>query len=164
MATFGELLQELRKDHRLSQKQLADVIAVTTGTVSNYENNQHLPDIEKLIMLADYFGVTTDYLLGRSISRLPPDIFEEQLVPGKSMSSILNYLIQKDRLSSLKSIWPKLDTRSQNLLEAKYILGKLDSDIAKELDIKEASVRMALSRARKKAYELIKRDAGIDTY
>ncbi len=82
MATFGELLQELRKDHRLSQKQLADVIAVTTGTVSNYENNQHLPDIEKLIMLADYFGVTTDYLLGRSISRLPPDIFEEQLVPG----------------------------------------------------------------------------------
>ncbi len=78
------------KDHRLSQKQLADVIAVTTGTVSNYENNQHLPDIEKLIMLADYFGVTTDYLLGRSISRLPPDIFEEQLVPGKSMSSILN--------------------------------------------------------------------------
>ncbi len=80
MATFGELLQELRKDHRLSQKQLADVIAVTTGTVSNYENNQHLPDIEKLIMLADYFGVTTDYLLGRSISRLPPDIFEEQLV------------------------------------------------------------------------------------
>lgn len=48
MATFGELLQELRKDHRLSQKQLADVIAVTTGTVSNYENNQHLPDIEKL--------------------------------------------------------------------------------------------------------------------
>lgn len=122
MATFGELLQELRKDHRLSQKQLADVIAVTTGTVSNYENNQHLPDIEKLIMLADY------------------------------------------RLSSLKSIWPKLDTRSQNLLEAKYILGKLDSDIAKELDIKEASVRMALSRARKKAYELIKRDAGIDTY
>ena len=88
MATFGELLQELRKDHRLSQKQLVDVIAVTTGTVSNYENNQHLPDIEKLIMLADYFGVTTDYLLGRSISRLPPDIFEEQLVPGKSMSSI----------------------------------------------------------------------------
>ena len=52
MATFGELLQELRKDHRLSQKQLADVIPVTTGTVSNYENNQHLPDIEK----AHYVG------------------------------------------------------------------------------------------------------------
>lgn len=32
MATFGELLQELRKDHRLSQKQLADVIAVASST------------------------------------------------------------------------------------------------------------------------------------
>ena len=81
-----------------------------------------------------------------------------------SMTYLDDYLIQKDRLSSLKSIWPKLDNRSQNLLEAKYILGKLDSDIAKELDIKEASVRMALSRARKKAYELIKREVGIDTY
>ena len=54
--------------------------------------------------------------------------------------------------------------QKSKFIEAKYILGKLDSDIAKELDIKEASVRMALSRARKKAYELIKRDAGIDTY
>lgn len=90
MATFGELLQELRKDKRLSQKQLADVIAVTTGTISNYENDQHLPDIEKLIMLANYFDVTTDYLLGRSISRLSPDIFEEHLVPGRTLSSVLD--------------------------------------------------------------------------
>ena len=42
--------------------------------------------------------------------------------------------------------------------------GKSTVAIAKELDIKEASVRMALSRARKKAYELIKREVGIDTY
>lgn len=111
MATFGELLQELRKDHRLSQKQLADVIAVTTGTVLNYENNQHLPDIEKLIMLADYFGVTTDYLLGRSISRLPPDIFEEQLVPGKSMSSILNDFrkLSPDRKNTILSLMKDME-------------------------------------------------------
>lgn len=111
MATFGELLQELRKDHRLSQKQLADVIAVTTGTVSNYENNQHLPDIEKLIMLADYFGVTTDYLLGRSISRLPPDIFEEQLVPGKTMSSILNDFrkLSPDRKNTILSLMKDME-------------------------------------------------------
>ena len=90
MATFGELLEELRKDHRLSQKQLADVIAVTTGTVSNYENNQHLPDIEKLIMLADYFGVTTDYLLGRSISRLQSSmIFGNSPLIGKTQFYLL---------------------------------------------------------------------------
>lgn len=90
MATFGELLQELRKDIRLSQKQLADVLAVTTGTISNYENDQHLPDIEKLMILANYFDVTTDYLLGRSASRLSPDVFEEHLVPGRTVSSVLD--------------------------------------------------------------------------
>lgn len=109
----------------------------------------------------------TAYNMCRSYSAHITEDLDEYatILPDETQPSHLDdYLIQKDRLSSLKSIWPKLDTRSQNLLEAKYILGKLDSDIAKELDIKEASVRMALSRARKKAYELIKRDAGIDTY
>lgn len=120
--------------------------------------------------LVNYLIVTcrnTAYNMCRSYSAHITEDLDEYatILPDKTQPSHLDdYLIQKDRLSSLKSIWPKLDTRSQNLLEAKYILGKLDSDIAKELDIKEASVRMALSRARKKAYELIKRDAGIDTY
>lgn len=63
MATFGEILHELRRDKRLSQKQLAQILYVTTGTVSNYENDHHLPDVDKLILLADYFGVTTDFCL-----------------------------------------------------------------------------------------------------
>lgn len=118
--------------------------------------------------LVNYLIVTcrnTAYNMCRSYSAHITEDLDEYatILPDETQPSHLDdYLIQKDRLSSLKSIWPKLDTRSQNLLEAKYILGKLDSDIAKELDIKEASVRMALSRARKKAYELIKRDAGID--
>ena len=121
-------------------------------------------------LIVNYLIVTcrnTAYNMCRSYSAHITEDLDEYatILPDETQPSHLDdYLIQKDRLSSLKSIWPKLDTRSQNLLEAKYILGKLDSDIAKELDIKEASVRMALSRARKKAYELIKRDAGIDTY
>lgn len=89
MATFGEILHELRRDKRLSQKQLAQILYVTTGTVSNYENDHHLPDVDKLILLADYFGVTTDYLLGRTSSNLSPDVFEENIVPGKTLGSFL---------------------------------------------------------------------------
>ena len=120
--------------------------------------------------LVNYLIVTcrnTAYNMCRSYSAHITEDLDEYatILPDETQPSHLDdYLIQEDRLSSLKSIWPKLDTRSQNLLDAKYILGKLDSDIAKELDIKEASVRMALSRARKKAYELIKREVGIDTY
>ena len=89
MASFGELLRELRDDHKMTQKELAEKICVTIGTISNYENDQHLLDIEKLIMLADYFDVTTDYLLGRAASPCSPDIFQQILAPGVTVASFL---------------------------------------------------------------------------
>ena len=55
MAQFGELLAELRQDRRLTQKELAQIIFVTDGTISNYENGVHPPDVDKLISLADFF-------------------------------------------------------------------------------------------------------------
>ena len=94
MASFGELLKELREDKKISQKELAKKIYVTVGTISNYENNQHYPDIEKLIMLADYFNVSTDYLLGRSISPYSPDIFQKQIMPDVSFASIIDDLLK----------------------------------------------------------------------
>lgn len=65
MAVFGELMAELRQDRGLTQKELGKVLSVSTGTISNYENGVHYPDLEKLVQLADYFQVSTDYLLGR---------------------------------------------------------------------------------------------------
>ncbi len=90
MASFGELLRELREDKRITQKELAQKICVTVGTISNYENDQHLPDIEKLIMLADFFNVSTDYLLGRSISQYSPDIFKKEIAAGKTYASFIS--------------------------------------------------------------------------
>ena len=49
VATFGELLAELRQDKGLTQKQLGRVLSVSTGTISNYENGVHYPDLEKLV-------------------------------------------------------------------------------------------------------------------
>ena len=89
MASFGELLRELRDDRKLTQKGLAEKICVTVGTISNYENDQHLPDIEKLIMLADLFDVTTDYLLGRAASPCSPDVFQQRLTPEVTVASFL---------------------------------------------------------------------------
>lgn len=60
-----------------------------------------------------------------------------------------------ERIASLIEIWPELDQRSRYLLEARYILEKSHVEIAEDLGLKTASVRMALTRARKKAYSLI---------
>ena len=76
MATFGELLAELRQDKGLTQKQLGRVLSVSTGTISNYENGVHYPDLEKLVALADYFQVSTDYLLARENSTRTVHIWE----------------------------------------------------------------------------------------
>ena len=93
MATFGNILEELRKDRKMTQKELSEVIYVTTGTISNYENDRYLPDIEKLIMLADYFNVTIDYLLGRASYNLNPDTFEKPIDTTTTIGSFLKDFI-----------------------------------------------------------------------
>lgn len=48
-----------------NQVQLAEQLSVTKQSVSNWENDNILPSVEMLVKLAELFGVTTDYLLGR---------------------------------------------------------------------------------------------------
>ena len=93
MATFGNILEELRKDRKMTQKELSEVIYVTTGTISNYENDRYLPDIEKLIMLADYFNVAIDYLLGRASYNLNPDTCEKPKDTTTTIGSFLKDFI-----------------------------------------------------------------------
>ncbi len=93
MAAFCDILTELRKSLRLSQKDLADLLHVSTSTISNYETNRNAPDIENLLWLADYFGVTTDYLLGRSSINLPASELEQIYANGQTVGDVLNLLL-----------------------------------------------------------------------
>lgn len=61
--TFGERLQLLRKEKYISQEQFAEVMNVSRQAVSKWELNQSYPEIDKLIELSNYFGVTLDYLI-----------------------------------------------------------------------------------------------------
>ena len=83
MAHLGELLAELRQDRGLTQDQLAEIISVSPGTISNYEDGRHLPDLDKLKMIADYFHVTTDYLLGRTSPASQSTFFKRGSPMGK---------------------------------------------------------------------------------
>lgn len=56
-------IQALRKTSGLSQEELADRIGVSRQAVSKWESEQSLPDLEKIILLSEFFGTTTDYLL-----------------------------------------------------------------------------------------------------
>ena len=78
-----------------------------------------------------------------------------QSEPNEERRQMEEYMISKDEIDELVRRWPKLDDRSKMLLEGKYILGKSDEVLAEELSIKPASVRMALTRARQCAYQLL---------
>lgn len=60
---IGKRLSDLRKRKRINQDELAKAFSVTRATISNYETGQRSPDYETLAKLADYYGVTCDYLI-----------------------------------------------------------------------------------------------------
>lgn len=64
-------LKNLRIEKGLSLKELGYTIGVAESTISLYENNKRQPDFETLIRIADFFGVTIDYLLGRTDEPTP---------------------------------------------------------------------------------------------
>ena len=58
-------IRDLREDHDLTQKQLAKILNCSQQVYSNYELGQRDIPTAILIKLADYYNVTTDYILGR---------------------------------------------------------------------------------------------------
>lgn len=63
--TKMHILRQLRKDAKRTQQQMADVLGITQQAYAAYENDKSSPPKDVLEKIADFFGVTTDYLLGR---------------------------------------------------------------------------------------------------
>lgn len=74
---LGKRLKTMREERQLTQKDLATILGMTPKAISFYELGERQPSNELLLKLAKYFGVTTDYLLGREreeprkVNRIP---------------------------------------------------------------------------------------------
>ena len=62
---IGQRIRDLRKQKKMSQSELAKIIGVTQTTITAWETGKAEPASSAVANLADYFNVTTDYLLGR---------------------------------------------------------------------------------------------------
>lgn len=89
----GEILAKLRKERNLGQKELAAFLSLSTGTISNYENGVHSPDLNTLCKLAEYFGVTTDYLLNRTNYRYDPKKMSQRLSRDYTLSDVVDVVL-----------------------------------------------------------------------
>ncbi len=77
MLNIGEQIIQLRKQHNLSQEELAKKAKVSRTIIGNYERNANTPSIEVLIKLARVFNVSLDFLVGEGqISALDKDVLK----------------------------------------------------------------------------------------
>ena len=68
---FNNTFKELRLQRAMSQKQLARELNCSQSTVGYWETGERIPSFDKLQSIANYFGVTVDFLLGREEERDP---------------------------------------------------------------------------------------------
>lgn len=66
MAEFKDRLRGLRSERRMTQPELAKAISVAKSTISHWENGDSYPPLSTAMELSELFGVTLDYLAGRS--------------------------------------------------------------------------------------------------
>lgn len=66
MSKLPEILKRLRTQKQVYLKEIAPLLNVSIGTVSNYEKGIHTPGPDTLMQLADFYGVSVDYLIGHT--------------------------------------------------------------------------------------------------
>lgn len=66
--TFGKLLKKLRMEKSLNQLDTAKLLGIAQSTYANYEIDNREPDFNTLLNIANFFNVSTDYLLGRELN------------------------------------------------------------------------------------------------
>lgn len=93
MSELGERLAELRMDKQERQKEIADLLNVSAGSISNYETGVHLPTVDALSTLAEHFGVTMDYLAGRTKCRTSIEVLNQQFTKQMTCGEFLERLM-----------------------------------------------------------------------
>ncbi len=94
---FGKVLTSLRMERGVYQKELADHLRLSIGTISNYEQGIHSPDFNTLCKIADYYDVSVDYLLGRTALRNDPSCLKSPLTEQYTVAEFVDTALQLDK-------------------------------------------------------------------
>lgn len=136
-------LKLLRENIGCNQKEMAKLLGLTHQSYNHYENGKREPDNETLKMIADYFNVSIDYLLGRELAPLIVDKGIKIPILGsisagvsiKSIKDILGYEeIPEELAMTGEFFFLKIagDSMSPTLLENDLLLLKKTSEIENE--------------------------------
>jgi len=107
----GKRLKRLRNEKKLTQSELGKIINVSKVSISGYESGDRTPDTDNLRRLADYFEVTSDYLLGREDKRI------------ESMNAELEKLLKDPQTNLMFNGWREMseEERKEAIRMINYI-------------------------------------------
>ena len=94
--SLGSQMKLLRDERNMLQKELAVMLNVSCGTVSNYENDVHFPDENTICRIADIFDVSVDFLLGRTMLRCRLDILNAPIDQDYPLSKLIDKIVSMD--------------------------------------------------------------------
>lgn len=96
---FSKRLKLLLEFTNTQQKELANVLNISTSRISNYINDKRQPDIDIIVDIAKYFNVSTDFLLGVSFKNILQDnILEENIIKSKDYLKFNEFIVQNKYL------------------------------------------------------------------
>ena len=109
---FSEKLYELRKKDGLSQKELAKRLGISQASINYWEKGQRTPSIDMVSMIADYFGVSLNYLSGLDEDKIA------QKVSSWGIDAIMAHSKEeKDILKNCKMLNPTGQQKAANYIE-----------------------------------------------
>lgn len=138
---ISDMLKSLREKRKLTRQQAADSIGITKRALETYEYGQSLPNIETIKKFADFYNVTTDYLLEREPAPDPLELIKNiaansdiavpvelyMNLPEPARQSIIDCMIELSKAAETHII-----TESRKLGD---IEDELENQIAKKKDV-----------------------------
>lgn len=120
MNSLGLRIKFLREKHNISQKEFAQKIGVSNTVLSRYESGDRKPDYDILQIIADFFEVSTDYLLGRTdtpaLTSEEQDELEFQAFANDPDLGVWYKELPKsseDELRKLRAIWEMIKSENK---------------------------------------------------
>lgn len=117
MATFSERLRSLRAEKDLTRQALSNLIGITHSSINMYERGEREPGLETLEIIADFFNVDMDYLLGRQdVPRKIDFSHISSAIPAADTSNLINLTKHEHSVISSYRKHPEMQPAVDRLL------------------------------------------------
>lgn len=104
---IGDKIRQLREEKKMTQKDLADALNITPASIGLYEQNRRSPNLQLLNKIADFFNVSTDYLLDRTTDR-NINIYTKSDIGNLTNDSNLEVIALSKRIKGDKELAEKI--------------------------------------------------------